>query len=282
MAPERVTITVESPFGADGPLTVGDALRQVIELFDLFVAAQGENEDTVSWRLVSISKNSPLEAVGEPFASVPGVDVDTIARGAKWAVHQALDDITSDAGVPSWMDSNARGTVRSILERNTNGIGRTNIKFDDVSPATILVPRLANVGLSTLRKAEAEITANEPNLSRSQIGSIQGFVADATTFYKQPALRIRDRRTGAEVLCVFTHEAAERAGGNSWQKVWRGARVRVYGRIDYNRKGLPSTVAADDVIEITPRDLEYEDIVDTNFTGGLTIAEYLAQDAEVG
>lgn len=282
MAPENVTITVQSEFGEDGPLTVGEALLQVIELFDFFLSAQGENSATVNWRLVSISKSSPLQAVAEPFAVVAGVDVETIARNAKRAVFTALDDITSDVGVPAWMDAKARETVRSILARNTNGIGRTDIKFDDDTPVIMLIPRKANSGLATLQRAEAEILANEPDLSRSETGSIEGRVTNATTFRKQPALHIRDRRSGEEVLCVFSDETAEKAGGHSWREVWNGARVLVYGRIQFDKKGVPATIRVDEIHEINPRDLTHSDITDPNFTGGVPLADYLLQDADGG
>lgn len=282
MAPERVTITIRSELGEDGPLTVNDALRQVLDFFDLLSEAQGENAETVSWRLVSVTKNSPLEAIAEPFSDVPGIDVTTIARNAKRATFSALDEITSGGDVPSWMSQRAREKMRSILTRNTHGVGRTDIKIDDVSPVVMLVQKKANVGLVSLRRAEDELSANEPDLSRSEIGSVDGFVAEATTYRRQPALNIRERRTGAQVLCVLSEKVAERAGAHSWREVWDGARVLVYGRIQFNRKGVAASIRADDIIEIAPKELSYAtDVADSNFTGGLEPVEYLAQEDDV-
>ena len=282
MAPERVTITVKSDLGEDGPLTVSDALRQVIDFFDLLSAAQGENGQVVSWRLVSMSKNSPLVATAEPFSDVPGVDIGPIAHRARVAVQSALEEITSEAGVPSWMDAPARDKVRAILSRNTNGIGRTDIKMDNKSPVIMIVPRLANRGLATLVRAEAEIAAREPDLSRSEFGSVEGNVADATTYRRQPALRLRERISGSEVLCVLSDELAKKAGAHKWQEVWEGARVIVWGEVQFNRKGTIISIRADDIIEVAPRDLTYADIADPNFTAGLEPVEYLMRDADVG
>lgn len=281
MAPERVTVTVRSDLGEDGPLTVNDALRQVLDFFDLLSAAQGTNEATVSWRLVSVSKSSPLQATAEPFAVVPGVDVDMIARHAKVAVAAAIEEITSDGRVPAWMDSSARDTARRILMRNTNGVGRTDIKLNDQAPVIMLVQRTAYVGLATLQRTEAEIVANEPDLSRTEYGSIEGKVADATTFRRHAALRVRDRRTEAEVLCVLSDELAQKTAGHLWREVWEGARIIVCGHIQYNRKGLPTSIQADDIVEVSPRELSYSEIIDPNFTGGLEPPEYLLRDGDV-
>ena len=281
MVPERVTITIRSDLGEDGPLTVGEALRQVVDFFELLTTAQGENAAAVNWRLVSVTKSSPLQATAEPFAVVAGVDVTAVARLAKRAVYSAFDEITSEGTVPRWLDASAREKIRHILARNTNGIGRTDIKLDDHSPVMMLVTKKAHAGLAALDRAEADIVASEPDLTKSEIGSIEGNVADATTFRKQPALRIRDRRTNAEVLCVFSDELARRTADHRWREVWDGERVRVYGRIQYNRKGVPASIRADDITEIRPRELSYSDIADPNFTGGLGPVEYLESEQDI-
>lgn len=59
---ERVTITIESNIGKDGPLTVTDTLNQFKDAFELLAAAisQESGGDKIKWRLEQLSKNSPL------------------------------------------------------------------------------------------------------------------------------------------------------------------------------------------------------------------------------
>jgi hypothetical protein len=63
---ERVSITVESSLEHGGDLTVQDAMRQVLDFFD--VVASAANDDArsgISWRLVSATTNSPYTAIAE-------------------------------------------------------------------------------------------------------------------------------------------------------------------------------------------------------------------------
>ena len=71
MAPERVTISIVSSAGEDGPLTVDDATRQILDFFEMLSAAGGEDGKLISWRLVSVSMRSPLSVTAEPFSDVP-------------------------------------------------------------------------------------------------------------------------------------------------------------------------------------------------------------------
>lgn len=61
MATERVTVTVESNIGEDGPLTVMDTLDQFKDAFELLTAAiaQEPGGEKIKWRLERLSKNSP-------------------------------------------------------------------------------------------------------------------------------------------------------------------------------------------------------------------------------
>ena len=64
---ERITVVVR---GQDG-LTVEDAMRQVLETFEMMGRADPSAETAVQWCLVSASTNSPLTVVAE--ASPPNL-----------------------------------------------------------------------------------------------------------------------------------------------------------------------------------------------------------------
>jgi len=69
----RITVTVESSLGEDGPLTVEDGLGQILDFFDLMTVAGDHFTQGVGWSLVSVTKNSPLMATAEAFSTHPGV-----------------------------------------------------------------------------------------------------------------------------------------------------------------------------------------------------------------
>lgn len=122
--------------------------------------------------------------------------------------------------------------------------------------------------------ADGPSTARD--LTRTETGSIEGQVLEAMTFYGRPALRIRERITGAEVVCVFAEELAERIGReHKWHNVWRGRRVLVSGEISYRHDGTIVRIRASEMTDVDARPLAYADIADPNFTGGLSPAEYV-------
>ncbi len=182
MPVERVTIAVRSNIGDEGTLTVQDALRQVLDFFDLLVAAQGtEDGEAVAWHFADISMRSPLTATGEPHAIKPGVPVDIIAHRGKESLKTALRSLLAGNRPPSWMDHNARAKARNIFRRNLNGVGRTDIRFDDESPVEVIVEKTARTALLVLEKTEIEEKAAEVDLSRSENGSVEGDITDAPT-----------------------------------------------------------------------------------------------------
>ena len=91
MAPERVTVTISSSAGESEPLTVTDAMRQILDFFDLLATAGGKDGNLISWQLVAISMNSPLKATAQAISRVPGVLAEPIARREKAAVRHSLE-----------------------------------------------------------------------------------------------------------------------------------------------------------------------------------------------
>jgi hypothetical protein len=246
---ERVTITVRSNIGDEGTLTVQDALRQVLDFFDLLT-------DAIK----------------------PGVPVDVIAHRGKESLKAAIRNLTSGQRPPSWMDRSARAKARSILQRNVNGVGRTDIRFDDQSPVEIIVEKTARAGLLTLEKADIEQAEAELDLSHRENGSVEGELIDATTHYGAPAIRIRERLTKAEVTCAISRDLASRVGQlHNWEEVWAGKRVLVVGEITYNKDGGIGRVLATDILTVEPEPLRFEDIANPNFTRGRSIADHLAE-----
>lgn len=278
MPPERVTITIRPSTGDDGTLSVSDGLRQVLDFFDLLTAAQGGPDgDVVQWRLVHISKSSPLSATAEAYATMTGVAPEIVARRGKTRVADALNAITSGRQPDEWLDDMALVKTRSILERNLNGIGRTDIDFDRPNlPPTIIVERAARTALVVLERTLIEKRAIEEDLSRSEMGSLEGTVAGIANFRGRAAVQIREALRGNVVTCVLSDAAVSRLGTtHNWREVWEGRRVLVTGEIIYKKDGNPSRINSATVEPIDVRELNYDEITRPGILGGLTPRQYL-------
>jgi hypothetical protein len=278
MANHRVTVTVRSRIGDEGPLTVADAMRQVLDFFLLLEAAQTDEQGgkQVSWQLVHVSMESPFEASAEPFAVEAGVPADLIGRRAGYRVAISLEEITARGTVPDWMDESARERLRRIFKRNLNGVGRTDFRIGSEIPVVAIVEKTARAGLRALERDALEDEAKREDLSRSEYGSIEGDVAETTTYYHRPALTVRDRLTGQDVMCILTPELAGAIGAeHNWQEVWDARRVIVSGEVFYSAKGLPERVNVVDFRVVEPKEIAASAIFDSGFTAGMTSAEYI-------
>lgn len=277
MTPRRVTITIQSNLGEDGPLAVRDSLCQILDFFDLLgMIGKSSDQESVAWNLVSISKSSPLSAVAEPVAAVPGFAVDVVADRATELVASAITELSAGKHAPDWMMPEARSKARNIFNRNLNGLGRTDITFDDERPSININERVARASLNALERTDLDEDAAEQDSSHSETGSIDGHVTETTTYHGRQAIKMRDRATGADVTCVFTEALAAEVGSeHSWSEVWEGRQVLVSGEIFYRRDGRISRIYATGLQNIEPKEINIRDVADPAFTDGLTPNEHL-------
>lgn len=275
MAARRVTVTVESSLGEDGPLTVKDGLGQVLDFFELMTLTGEHFSQSVGWSLISVSKNSPLMATAEAFSTMPGVVIDDAARHIKYFVSDALKTIMAGQTAPDWMSVVARDKTRGLLKRNLNGVGRTNIIFDDDEAPSVIVERTARLGLNSLDRVNLDLAANEPDLSHSALGSVEGILESLATYYGKPAVRMRERVSGRPVHCVLSDDLTRDVGRQRvWQEVWTGRRVRAVGKIFYKQDGTISRVLASDLISVEPGPVQDKDLLPA-LEKGISPQEYL-------
>jgi hypothetical protein len=166
MAPERVTVTIQSRAGRDAPLTVHDAMHQILDFFDLLSSAGGNESGLVSWRLVDVSMKSPLSATAEAFSEVAGVFAEPIARREKAALASSIVDLSIKGTLPQWMDSQSLNKAREFFKRNMNGIGLTEIYFDENVPPLTIGDKIAFVALRAIERSEQALADKEIDLSR--------------------------------------------------------------------------------------------------------------------
>lgn len=112
--------------------------------------------------------------------------------------------------------------------------------------------------------------------SRIEHGTIEGTLIYVGTYYKNPAIRIIERKTGRAVWCLITEEEKEKiAQQATFKDVWEHRRVLARGRIVYGVDGRIVTVHASNVKPFRPRDVSLSEISDPEFTRGSPSLDYL-------
>jgi hypothetical protein len=283
MAPEQITIIISAKAG-DGPLTVNDAMRQVSDFFEMLEAAGGQDASAISWELVSARKESPFQVTARAISRTPGFAAEPIARREKIALAASLNEIVSGR-VPDEMDARATERTKRIFARTLNGIGRMDIQFDEQGPPLIIVERIARTAIAVLEATERDRSGGEQDQSRIEMGSIEGDVLLTGPYRGQPAIQVRERLSGQEIWCVFSPELAQTAGPeHNWSETWANRRLMLSGQISYAKDGRLRHIYAQAVQDVDPRPLQYSDIADPNFTGGLSASDYIKSlwEEEVG
>ncbi|WP_152997588.1 hypothetical protein [Methylobacterium sp. GXS13] len=274
---EKVTITVRASGAHPDVLTVQDAMRQVLDLFDL-LSPDEDKQDQFAWRLSYASTNSPFTAQGEAVSLVPDVDITVIAKTQKADFVRNLAAV-GRGDIPDRFKSGKQAEVlKALLKRNLNGVGSTEIRlFDDTTPI-IVTPRFAEAAIHNLAVkdnvlAQVDLRFGRP---REERGTIEGYFLDVGFHYNQPAIRILDRKTRNVIWCRIDEETRDKIAAEAdYNDVWNKQRIRVKGRIRYDRDGRIYQVVASSIERIKSNKANLGALYDLDFTGGLSTAEYL-------
>lgn len=275
MATERVTITVESNIGEDGPLTVMDTLDQFKDAFELLAAAisQEPGGEKIRWRLERLSKNSPATVTAVAYSADPEIVAGPLVHRGKQRFSRDMAALRESGEVSPWLRQKS-SVAKQFLKRNLNGVGKTAIVLEEDAPQTILVERSARASLRSLERAEAAVETEDQ--SHSEYGTIDAHVVNTATWFGKPALEIKERLSGKNIQCVLSEELAAREGpSHSWADAWSGNRIRVKGRIYYDKDGKISRISAVDMEDVAPRDVSIKELRELNLLGGKLPADYL-------
>lgn len=276
---KTVAITVHpAPLGAE-QLTISDAMRQVLDFVDALELAEQKllGGETIVWRLQSARTNSPpFTVVAEATGANPTVSVDLQAQRVEAAIHETLDDLVERNRRPDWFDAQTEKVFRRFLKRNTNGVGRTDIAFDDATKPVHIVPTIAIKALSTLEKADAEDFEAEQDWTHTEYGSREGNIFGLIRYYGVPAVVIRDRLSGDKITCVFQPDTAKQLGPeHRWEEAWNGLRVLVRGALHYDAEGKLRKIDAESIDTINPPPVSLNEIGDANLLVGKSVGEHL-------
>jgi len=278
---ERMTVVISPPtIGTN--LIVEEAMRQVLEVFEL-MSYGSESGRGVVWRLIEAKTNSPpFSVLAEAEAESPGYDVDIEARSQKLKFARNLSEYRSGVIADGWDDYDAHRLANSIIERAANRSIVTSIQIDDNAPPIVITV----VDATEIRVKHETLSSNEAfSKTKTQIGSIEGVLTDVTTHYGKPALKLVERKSGAPVRCLIPEELIGQFDSKAkFRDVWERQRVVVRGVIRYGDHGDIKEISASSIDSKQSREVSIEEITDRNFTNGLSVSEYLdkLREGELG
>lgn len=272
---DPIKFKIRGSHGVDAPTVddFADQLRDLISLIQGIERGLSERSGSIEWRITHATTNSPIAIEATPFPKHVGVRIDHRVLAVKEIAAAGLRALQNDAERPSYFDNNVMKHAKRIAERVTNGLSETVIEWGDQEGEFRLTPRAASLLASN---ASAVLKPRiRPYIER---GTIEGFHDGIQPDISgKHVLFIRSRRTGQRIRCVLGPKASEDLGQREIREVLSGRRLQVRGAIHYKTPHEIDYVEVDSVRiipnagEIPPLD----QIVDRNFTNGLSTEEYL-------
>lgn len=272
---EAIKIVVQGNDEQGGYLSVQDALNQLLD--SLALVSDSIDEDVrrdLDWNLVEMTMNSPLVASVEPICrNQCRLDFTSAVRKATEKTDGILRELIETKRIPSRVTDSGQEVVKRLLERNANGVFRTDFYWPGhEDPVSVDAP-VAKEVLEGMRAIES---VGGIAFQGTELGSIEGNVVGAITHYGNPAVRIRHRVSEKEVTCVIPPNLRKKLGEeHSWNEVWAGRRFIVTGEVKRKASGDVSQLLVADMHEVDVEEVDLDRIADPDFTGGKSPVEYL-------
>lgn len=277
---ERIEITIRPPLSDEKLLRVIDAMQQVIDALKLLEEAdkslgpETPNRKSFEWRLERASAESPFTVIALAESVDPSEDISVRVKAAKSEVSRGLNRLITSGQVAPWMDLQPTGAVRSILARNLNGIGRTDINFMEGDSLSIDRAH-ADSGLRALAAITVmDVAASLPE--REAFGELVGVMVAAGRYQRKPAVQVLSELYGF-VWCVLSPKIIQKFGTeHRMADIWDGKTLGVEGVFNYYRGGKLAKIAASNIREIPAAEpIDLDTVLDPNFTSGFDPHEYL-------
>jgi hypothetical protein len=269
---EKVSVTVRASGAHPDVLTVQDAMRQVLDIFDL-LSSGANGKQGVEWKLAMATTNSPFHLEAEAVSFEPAVDISVVARAQKHLVAEGLLAIANGI-VPEYWEPKRLEIAKRFYRRNLNGVGATIIDFEIGQPIQV-TPVFAEQAIEALDQKTMSNLYDLP-VGKEEVGSVEGAFAQLSSYRNNPALAIIDSRTKKIIWCVLSEKLqADLSDKARYEDFWKHSRVIVSGRLRYDKNGTIALVDADDIQRIESRVVNLNTIKNPNFTSGLSTSEYL-------
>jgi hypothetical protein len=275
---KSIKLSIRARGSNDAP-TVDDLLDQIRDYFDILEGVEQAIADdgrrAIEWRIVKASTNSPLSFEATAFPKDFAVNIDN--RVALVTRHTALglSMLRDRAERPSFFTEKVLRRAERLFERVTNGLAETRIEYSEGLPSLDITYQVAKAAATNTRNVLAPQAKPYKELGSIE-GNAQSIERDG---FGRRIMWVRYRLTGESIKCVVSGEAEKELEAHQIRDVWKYRRVQVYGMLHYRGLGDLKEVEAIRVRFMPERNElpTVEDILDPNFTGGLSSEDYLTR-----
>ena len=261
----------------DAP-TVDDLVNQVGDYVSIMHAVEealaDDGTSEIEWRVTNAKKNSPLELEITPFPRRHGVDIEQRVHKVKEHTAGGLALLAANAERPNFFNDSVLEKVERLFQRVTNGLSLTKVDYGpEIQRAVEITPNIAQAAVSHIRAVRAP--KEKPY---RELGSVEGFLKGVERDgFNRAIVYVKLRLNGEIVKCLVSEIAESEVKSHKIGDVLENHRVRMVGTIYYKSLGRISKIDAD-VVQFLRRRNELpssSDIINKDFTGGLTSTEYL-------
>ena len=238
---ERVKISIHPSSTKGDWLDIEDMAQQLLDFFSLLekVNKNLKYDNSLEWKLVSASTNSPLALEAEAYSREPNQIPDRQAVQVKKETSNVFNDIIEKSYLPDQIEPYEK-KLRNIFDRTNNGIGTTHIDFCNkgIKPVNI-TNKTAYRALNALDKIALEKKEKETDYTHTAFGFVEGRIAGLGQHYNSPSFLINERLSGHQIRCVVPTDIAEKLGQkHNFHEVWKNKFVLVQGALSYNKEGV--------------------------------------------
>lgn len=273
----RVEISIKGRGVSDAP-RLEDLIEQVQDFFAMIrVVAHslaGDDAEHFEWQVVGLSKSSPARLVAEAVP-LPGFsDGPQLAAQARDITARGLQQLVREGERPAYFDDNVIDAADRFAQRLQRGLLATEVASESNTLLAIGTPEAVQA-----RKNIAIVNGDEPIHAYREIGSLEGVIQNVgTDGWGKPYIMIRSRITNRDVRCYLSGEALKALESEPVANVvWRNRKVHAIGVLRYRSEGVCTRAEVSRLDFIDPSEPlpRLADIVDRDFTGGLSTENFL-------
>lgn len=264
--------------GEDESPLLDDLLDQVRDYFQMIDSVAksmtGEAVEQYDWRVVGLSKNSPATITVEAVPRHGFPDAALVAARAGQQTAFGLARLQTESVRPNYFTDNVLEAADRFAQRVTAGLTETVIAVAG-APDVVIRPTEAAAAMEHI----ARVREDDPVHPYKELGSIEGLIQSVgADHWGHPFIVVRNRITATDVKCFLKGEALRALEQEPVANVvWRQRRVTAIGVLRYRSLGKLSQADIDhlDFVDPTERLPQPSDVIDRNFTGGLSSEDYL-------
>lgn len=275
----KLAIAGELRNGVDAP-SPEDLLGQVKDFVDMLrvieQAMASNGKTSLDWRITAATTNSPITFEVTPYPNMIAANFDRRAVEVERAASRGLLDLARGNPAPSFFTPPVLARAKMLFARVRKRLANTAIHFPDIIyDAPIEIDRVTAERLHQMD----EMAAKETPATYRELGSVEGFISRLDRDENgRPILYVRRRLDGMVIKATCNGDAFYPLDFVLLRDVWHGVRVRLFGLLTYEHEDKINNFQVDylEILDKCPLPT-IDDIVDPQFTAGLTSEEYLEE-----